>query len=167
MDLNHVIPFQEIFFAYRLILDDLKKSNRCDFTVAKKPDDNLMMLVFPTAKNSPYTEQFSRGYWYLKKTDILCAIYCQNDFIPKDYDFGIGRIDRLVEQAQLPTTGSMPQLDSAKKNISTDIERTQWGFSSPGSRICLGICRVRYRTFDAMAKRRGKQNAVMISIEFF
>ena len=62
---------------YSLILQDYKKNGRCDFTVAKEPDDNLMMLVFPTTKNSPYTEQFSRGYYYLFKShDSFSARKC-------------------------------------------------------------------------------------------
>ena len=56
---------QEMLLTYGLILDDFKKLGRCDFTVAKKPDNIVMFLVYATAKSSPYTEQISRGYFNL------------------------------------------------------------------------------------------------------
>ena len=62
------------------------------------------------------------------------------------HDIGIRWINHLLGQAILSGSEAVPKLEPAKNANQSFIERSQWGFCSPGLWIFLIIRRFYYRT---------------------
>lgn len=67
--------------AYKYLAEDIDRIGRCDFTLAKKSTE-CVLLALPVVKKSPYEEQFDLGY--VKKINLETTDYIH--FSSKDYD---------------------------------------------------------------------------------